>query len=459
MALNYKLLYFRIKKPDFYTSLNLKPIVKELLMEYYTQLNPNELVTVKVLKTSIQNLKKQMIHHIRILMLAFLSPITIQIEVFEFLDKFIDFFTFGFIVEEIFEYLLLYLHSFERKTKYMLFDFIYKINQKFKSQSYLYVYEKYKNQNENSLLFFIDGYYNKEALEKFLIGYTRVDLSNMSREKVNHYYNYILCYNSRKYKYECLDIIAKFLRKSIAVVLFDIENLEPFDKNIRQLCNLSITEMKHMPLNTFISLCKLLTNILEIKITLDHKDIRKQELLGMSVENTACLFINFCIHYFSQNRHLAFMHQTIYAIRDINIHKKLIDNLIYIYTKIKHILYEYKNFPDKISLYKYANNTYYDRKYWSMIKTNKHFTHKKRSLYMNYPEVLAETTDSKAVVKSILWFIKQQTDILRSLLYNEFKNINIGIFNDNITIHSKDIIIIRELFKINPGTSFYFIQR
>lgn len=459
MAFNYKLLYFRIKKPDLYSSLNIKPLVQEFLEDYAINLDPGQNPTAKTMKSALGELKKKMIHHIRILMLAFLSPLGIRINVFEFLQKLIDFFPFGFIVEEIFEYLMLYIHSFDTKTKYMLFNFINKILLKFTKQNYLYVYERLKSQDENSLLYLIDGYYNKEAMAKFLIGYTHMSMDGISKSVKNHFYNYILSYNSRKFKYECINVISKFLRKSISVVLFDIENLDPFDKNVRTLCNLSIEEIKNMPLNTFISVSKLFISILEIKITLDKKDIGKQGLVADPIETFSAPFINFCIHYFSQKSHLASKHQTIYSIRDINIHKRLIDNLVMIYTKLKKMLYEYKNFPDKIQLYSCENNTYFTYKCWNVVKGNKNFNHKQTFAYQNYPDILADLSDSKAVMKAILWFIKQKTDLLRSLLYKEFKTIKIDIFNDSITIQSKDISIINELFKINPSTSCMFIQR
>lgn len=459
MALNYKLLYFKMKKPDIYTNLNLSPINSEFILEYVTSLDPRQITNEKIVKASVKDLKKKMLHQIRILMLAFLSPVTIRVELFAFFQKFIDFFAFGFVVEEILEYLTLYLHSFDSRTKYMLFDFISKILERFTSENYLYVYERIKNQNDDSLLYFIDEYYNKDVINEFVSGQTRIGSEGMSDANKKHFYNYILSYNARKYKYECIEAITKFLRKSVSVVIFDVENLEPFDRNFKLLSNLPVQELKNMPLNTFIAISKLFISLLEIKIIFDNRGNKRRALMGESVETFSAEFINMCIHYFSQQRHPAYKNQTMYSIRDINIHKKLIDNLITIYRKLRKLLYEYKNFPDKLFLFACGNNTYYDGKCWNAVRSTKNFSHKNKYVYANYPEFLAESSDSKAVVKAILWFIKQETDMLRSLLYNEFRNIKIDMFNDSITVQSKDISVIKELFKINPGSACMFIQR
>lgn len=459
MALNYKLLYFKIKKPEIYSNLNLIPISSEFMAEYISSLDPSQVTNIKFVKASLADLKKKMLQQIRLLMLAFLSPVNIRVELFILFQKFINFFSFGFAIEEVLEYLTLYLHSFDSRTKYMLFDFISKILEKFTVENYLYVYERIKNQDDNSLLYVIDDYYNKDVINEFLAGHTKIGSESMSDVNRKNFYSYILSYNTRKYKYECIEAIAKFLRKSISVVIFDVENLDHFDRNFKLISNLPIQELKNMPLNTFIAINKLFITLLEIKTILENKENKRHALMGEPVETFSSAFINLCIHYFSQKRHLAFKHQTMYSIRDINIHKKLIDNLITIYRKLKKMLYEYKNFPDKIFLFNCENNTYYDGKCWNAVRSTKNFSHKNKYVYANYPEFLAESSDSKAVMKAILWFIKQETDMLRSLLYNEFRNIKIDMFSDSITIQSKDILIVKELFKINPGAACMFIQR
>ena len=457
-AFNYKLVYFKLKRPDLYSKLNVRSIEILMLPFLVHALKPDPNTNPKLLKQCLTQLQRKTKKSLKSLLFAFSGPLEMKIEILTMLYHYMTFFTFKFVYEDIFEYFSLYLHGFNPKTKGLVFEFIIRVMEGLRTKNHLTIVDNLKTQNDNSFIFFVDGNTKVETIEKMIEFYSQsIKDDSTEMEKINSL-DYFIGYNIKKNKFECIETICRSVRKFIPISIFEVEDFNIVNRIAQVVLSFKTTEIQQMSLDTFIQVSKLFIFLLEIIIAIDKRN-HKSKIKLANFDEFIYEYISFCLDYFAEDRHLAFKSTTIHSIKNINEHKRIIYDLIFIYKKLKSSLSSSKIISDKLQISKIEKRSFYNKVNLNTSSSLKNMTSYKIIKSNCVPDYLPDNLKSSGLIKAILWFIKEKVDLLRSVIYTEFKGVTIDIFKDKVNIQQKDAGLLVDLFRVNPNTAFNLFKK
>lgn len=312
-----------------------------------------------------------------------------------------------------------------------------------------------KYQHENSSAQIIE-FFGKNVHKKVLDGFSsacRGDLGgSYSNMDYLGFFHRDFWFNLTKFNFNRIEKVSKYLRKFFPYFILQTDGIKSVTALVQRLITWKYKLIRKMPLKTFISITKTFLTFYEAKISYVNKQGDKSTQANDHLFSLVNQFTNFMISYFSKTEHFVYHNQTDFSLKKLDIHKKLIGDLVSIEAALKDIIgFNHKSSSDSHDLV--AQKTFFNRMRTNQSRISGNYQFR-RSFFENTNPIVTSKASLQNRLRGINEFIKSQANHLRSLLFSAFQYESSGEAFENHRFSTDSFQdILGSLFEVNPETA------